>query len=118
VQRRLAVHKGYLFPAKTDTGHVSQPAIQSQVHFRQPYSNSRPDVQRIRLTVTHWSPHDLRRTARTMIAGMGCPNEIGEALLGHVQPGVGGIYNKYQYDAERRDWLQRWDQRLNALLPS
>ncbi|MCF8156691.1 MAG: integrase family protein [Rhodoferax sp.] len=118
VQRRLAVHKGYLFPAKTETGHVSQPAIQSQVHFRQPYSNSRLDVQRIRLTVTHWSPHDLRRTARTMIAALGCPNEIGEALLGHVQPGVGGIYNKYQYDAERRDWLQRWDQRLNALLPS
>ena len=118
VQRRLAVHKGYLFPAKTDTGHVSQPAIQSQVHFRQPYSNSRPDVQRIRLTVTHWSPHDLRRTARTMIAGMGCPNEIGEALLGHVQPGIGGIYNLHQYDAERREWLQQWDQRLNALLPS
>lgn len=118
VQRRLAEHKGYLFPAKTETGHVSQPAIQSPVHFRQPYSNSRPDVTRTRLTVTHWSPHDLRRTARTMIAGLGCPHEIGEALLGHVQPGVGGIYNLHQYDAERREWLQRWSDRLNALLVS
>lgn len=119
VQRRLLANPGgYLFPAKTETGYASQAGIQSQVHFRQPYSNSRPDVQRTRLTVTHWSPHDLRRTARTMIAAMGCPNEIGEALLGHVQPGVQGTYNRYSYDAERREWLQRWDQRLNALLPS
>jgi integrase len=116
VQRRLAEHKGYLFPAKTETGYASQAGIQSQVHFRQPYSNSRPDVQRTRLTVTHWSPHDLRRTARTMIAGMGCPNEIGEALLGHVQPGVQGVYNLHGYDAERREWLQRWSDKLDILL--
>lgn len=118
VRRRMAEHSGYLFPAKTDTGHTSQAGIQSQVHFRQPYSNARPDVQRTRLTVTHWSPHDLRRTARTLIAGMGCPNEIGEALLGHVQPGVQGIYNRHGYDAERREWLQRWADRLEALLAS
>lgn len=73
-------------------------------------------VQRTRLTVTHWSPHDLRRTSRTMIASMGCPHEIGEALLGHVLPGVGGIYNLHQYDAERRLWLQRLSDRLDALL--
>jgi len=117
VQRRLAVHKtGYLFPAETETGYASQAGIQSQVHFRQPYSNSRPKVQRTRLTVTHWSPHDLRRTARTMIAGLGCPHEIGEALLGHVLPGVGGVYNLHQYDAERREWLRRWSERLDVLL--
>jgi len=116
VQRRLALHTGYLFPAKTESGHTEQAGIQSQVHFRQPYSNSRPDVQRTRLTVTHWSPHDLRRTARTMIAGLGCPHEIGEALLGHVLPGVGGIYNLHQYDAERRHWLQLWSDRLDMLL--
>jgi integrase len=115
VQRRLALHSGHLFPAKTVTGHTEQAAIQSQVHFRQPYSNSRPNVQRTRLTVTHWSPHDLRRTARTMIAGIGCPHEIGEALLGHVLPGVGGVYNKYQYDKERRHWLTLWADRLEAL---
>lgn len=116
VQRRMAVHKGYLFPGETKTGHITQAGVQSQVHFRQPYAKQRPDVNRTRLTVTHWSPHDLRRTARTMIAAMGCPHEIGEALLGHVQPGVGGIYNLHQYDAERREWLQRWSDRLDQLL--
>jgi len=117
VQRRLATFKtGYLFPGDTKTGHISQASVQSQVHFRQPYAKTRPDVTRTRLTVTHWSPHDLRRTSRTLIAGLGCPHEIGEALLGHVLPGVGGIYNLHQYDAERRQWLQRWSDRLDVLL--
>ena len=116
VERRMQTRKGYLFNGKTKTGHITQVGVQSQVHFRQPYSKSRPDVTRTRLTVTHWSPHDLRRTARTMIAALGCPHEIGEALLGHVQPGVGGIYNLHQYDTERRQWLQTWSDKLDALL--
>ena len=118
VERRLAAlgESGYLFAGETETGHISQAHISAQIHFRQPYAKYRPDVERTRLTVTHWSPHDLRRTARTMIAGLGCPHGIGEALLGHVLPGVGGVYNLYQYDAERREWLQRWSDRLDGVL--
>jgi integrase len=117
VERRLAAAgDGYLFAGETETGHISQAHISSQLHFRQPYAKYRKDVERTRLTVTHWSPHDLRRTSRTMIAGLGCPHEIGEALLGHVLPGVGGIYNLHQYDAERRHWLQRLSDRLDVLL--
>lgn len=116
VVRRMQGLKGYLFAAESKTGFTSQASVQSQVHFRQPYSNSRPEVSRKRLTVTHWSPHDLRRTARTRLAGMGCPMEIGEAILGHVLPGVKGIYNLHAYDAERRLWLQKWSDRLESIL--
>ena len=35
------------------------------------------------LDIEHWSPHDLRRTVRTGLARLGCPNEVGEAILGH-----------------------------------
>ena len=62
---------------------------------------------RDRLTVTHWSPHDLRRTGRTLLAAMGCPHEVGETILGHVLTGVAGVYNLHRYDAERRLWLTR-----------
>lgn len=117
VERRLATAGGgYLFAGKTETGHISQAHISSQIHFRQPYAKYREDVERTRLTVTHWSPHDLRRTSRTMVAALGCPHEIGEALLGHVLPGVGGVYNLHQYDAERRHWLQQLSTRLDGLL--
>ena len=117
VQHRLKTNPGkYLFAANTKTGYTDQAGVQSQVHFRQPYAKQRPDVQRTRLSVTHWSPHDLRRTVRTMLASMGCPNEVAESILGHVQPGVQGIYNLHSYDAERRLWLQRWSERLEGLL--
>jgi len=109
----------WLFPSKSRKGVIrgqTQAYMQSKVHYMQPYSNSRPDHVRKRLKVTHWSPHDLRRTGRTMLAAMGCPHEIGEAILGHVLPGVAGDYNLYRYDAERRLWLRRLSDQLTGLV--
>ena len=89
--------------------------MQSKVHYMQPYSKARPDHVRDRMSVTHWSPHDLRRTGRTLLAKLGCPNEVGESILGHVQPGVVGVYNLHAYDAERRHWLAVLDKHLESL---
>lgn len=108
----------WLFLSRSRAGELkgqTQAYMQSKVHYMQPYSKSRPDHVRRRLQVTHWSPHDLRRTGRTMLASMGCPHEVGEAILGHVVPGVAGDYQLYQYDAERRIWLERWSSRLAEL---
>ena len=108
----------WLFPSKSREGEIqgqTQAYMQSKVHYMQPYSKAREDHVRKRLSVTHWSPHDLRRTGRTMLASMGCPREIGEAILGHVLAGVEGDYNLYQYDAERRLWLKRLSDRLEQL---
>lgn len=123
MERLLRAHgsqgEGWLFPSRRRDGsawHVEQPYMQSKVHYRQPYSRARPDHVRERLTVTHWSPHNLRHTGRTLLAALGCPNEVGEALLGHVQPGVVGVYNRYRYDAERRQWLTRLAVHLEACL--
>jgi integrase len=96
-------------------GHQQQTYMQSKVHYLQPYSNSRPDHVCDRLTVTHWSPHDLRRTGRTMLAQLGCPTDVAESILGHVQPGVQGVYNLHKYDAERRHWLTLWSDKLCIL---
>ncbi len=46
---------------------------------------------------------------------MGCPGEVAEAILGHMQPGVAGTYNRHTYDAERLQWLRALAQRLEAL---
>ena len=118
VTRLCATGDGWLFPSVSRlgvTGHQQQAYMNSKVHYLQPYSKVKPEHVRNRLTVTHWSPHDLRRTGRTLLAAMGCPDEIGEAILGHVKPGVVGLYNMYQYDAERRHWLTLLSDRLAAL---
>ena len=75
-----------------------------------------PDWERERLTLTPRSPHDLRRTSRTLLAKMGCPEEVGEAILGHVTQGVAGVYNRYRSDAEKLQWLQRLAERLEAIV--
>jgi integrase len=121
VQRLIAVNDGWLFPSVSRLGvigHQQQTYMQTKVHYFQPYSKVKPEHMRDRLTVTHWSPHDLRRTGRTMLAAMGCPNEIGEAILGHVQPGVVGVYNTYGYDKERRIWLTTLAEKLESLVQS
>lgn len=68
------------------------------------------------LDIPHWTPHDLRRTVRTGLSRLQCPNEVAEAVLGHTRGGVEGIYNLYKYDAECRKWLQVWADYLDKLL--
>lgn len=116
VRRRLAVHpEGYLFPSYGKSGHWEQKSVQTRVYYHQPYSQTAPERARARLTVTHWAPHDLRRTSRTFLASLGCPREVGEVILGHMLPGVEGVYNRHSYDKERRIWLQRLSDYLEDL---
>ncbi|MBT2299201.1 integrase family protein [Variovorax paradoxus] len=116
VLRRLEAHpKGYLFPSTGRYGFVEQKTIGVAVHYRMPYCKTYPELERTRLTVTKWAPHDLRRTGRTMLAAMGCPTEVGEAILGHLQPGIIGVYNLHTYDRERREWLKKLAAKLEQL---
>lgn len=118
VERRLAATSGrWLFPSpgRKSTGHVAQKAAGVAVWSHMPYAGTRPEWVRPRLPVTHWAPHDLRRTGRTMLAALGCPLEVAEAILGHLPPGVQGVYNRHGYDAERRHWLSVLSTRLEAI---
>ncbi|MFM0088960.1 integrase family protein [Paraburkholderia sediminicola] len=115
IRRRMGVYgKGALFPSEAG-GSVAQKVIQTAVWFHMPHSKTRPNWERPRLPVTHWSPHDLRRTVRTALAALGCPSEVAEAALGHVQPGIQGVYNRHAYDAEKREWLTKLSARLEEL---
>jgi integrase len=54
-----------------------------------------------------WRLHDLRRTARTLLARLKVPHEVAEAVLAHKLPGVAGVYNRHPYIVERREALQK-----------
>lgn len=116
VQRRLQANPGqWVFPSIGRSGHVEQKAIGVAVYYHMPYSNTRPDIERPRLTVTHWAPHDLRRSVRTLLSAMRCPDDVAEAMLGHLPPGIQGIYNRNTFDAERLRWMRRLDRKLEDL---
>ncbi len=57
-----------------------------------------------------WVVHDLRRTARTLMAEAGVSEEVAERVVGHVLPGVKGIYNRYQYVPEKLAALMKLDE--------
>jgi integrase len=116
VRRRMQTYgKGYLFPTMK-RGHITQKSVQAIVWSHQPYGMEKTGVKRQEIPVTHWSPHDLRRTARTLLASLKCPRDVAESIIGHLLPGVEGIYNQYKYDHEKREWLTRLDAHLEGLL--
>ncbi|MBZ7664419.1 tyrosine-type recombinase/integrase [Klebsiella grimontii] len=67
------------------------------------------------LDIPSWTPHDLRRTVRTGLSRLQCPNEVAEAILGHTKGGMEGIYNLYKYDSECKRWLQVWANYLETV---
>jgi integrase len=50
---------------------------------------------------------DVRRTARTLMTRAGVPSEIAERCIAHEIVGVEGIYNRYEYVAEKFDALKK-----------
>jgi integrase len=56
--------------------------------------------------VEDWVLHDLRRTARSLMARVGVPRDHAERVLGHAMPGVEGIYDQHPYQAEMGEALK------------
>jgi integrase len=54
-----------------------------------------------------WTLHDLRRTARSLMARAGVPSEVAEQVLGHKIPGVRGVYDRHNYADEKREALEK-----------
>lgn len=63
-----------------------------------------------------FTPHDLRRTVRTRLAALGISDVVAERVLGHKLQGILAVYNRYDYDQEKRQALGLWEQRLLEIL--
>ena len=66
----------------------------------------------------HFRAHDLRRTASTGMAEAGVPRDHIAKVLNHIEggPAATRIYDRYAYDKEKRDALERWARRLQAIV--
>jgi integrase len=69
-----------------------------------------------RKPMPHWTLHDLRRTARSLMSRAGVAADIAERVLGHKIAGVRGVYDRYEYLAEKRDALERLVAQLERIL--
>ena len=60
--------------------------------------------------------HDLRRTASTLLHENGWPSDVVEKALNHTIGGVRGVYNRAEYEPQRREMLQFWADYIEQLL--
>ncbi len=118
VRCRLASvgESGWLFEAVSGEQYL-QKDFSTYIYDLQPYSakSAKRQGDGLVLPITGWSPHNLRRSSRTILASLGCPDEIGEAIIGHMPKGIVGTYNAYSYDAERQHWLRKLSDYLERL---
>lgn len=71
--------------------------------------------------IPNWTLHDLRRTAKTLMARAGVRPDISERVLGHVIAGVEGTYDRHSYADEKREALEKLAimiERILSPLPS
>lgn len=64
----------------------------------------------------HWTLHDLRRTAKTLMQRGGTRPDISERVLGHVIPGVEGVYDRHEYDDEKAAALEALEATIGLIL--
>lgn len=78
-----------------------------------------------RAILRHWeelgieesfTPHDLRRTFRSRLAELGISDIVAERTLGHKLQGVLGIYNRHDYDKEKRQAIESWETKLRQIV--
>ena len=71
---------------------------------------------RIKRSGVRWTPHDLRRTFATRVAGLGVAIHVVEKMLNHSMGGVMAIYNRHEYETERIISSQAWANELKKIV--
>jgi integrase len=80
-------------------------------------SNPQKALERIqRATKIDFVGHDFRRTAASLMTGMGIPRLTVKKILNHVERDITAVYDRHSYDAEKREALEAWAKRLMKIV--
>jgi integrase len=117
----------WCFPASQQEGHVCVKTVSKQIGDRQmqfksrkPLAHRRNDNSLVLSKGTNgeWTPHDLRRTAATMMQAMGVNPDVIDRCQNHVLPGskIRRHYLHHDYaDEKRAAWCLLGD-RIDTIL--
>lgn len=96
--------------------------FESHIKKGEPVGSAQKTAQRIRKKsgVKDFNIHSMRTTAATRLAGLGTPPQVLSKILNHKRPGEGNIitaiYNRYDYEKEKRNALSRWSYELDRII--
>jgi integrase len=115
----------WAFPAKNMEGHVCVKTVSKQVGDRQTQFKQRSRELKNRvnnntlvLGTEEWTPHDLRRTASTMMQELKIPLDVIDRCQNHILAGskVRRHYMQYEYADEKREAWEKLGNRIEAIL--
>lgn len=66
--------------------------------------------------IPHFTPHDLRRTAASMMTSIGIPRLHVEKVLNHTTSDIAEVYDRHDYFEEKKIALTRWAEYLKTVL--
>ncbi|MDD2894239.1 MAG: tyrosine-type recombinase/integrase [Halothiobacillaceae bacterium] len=105
---------------KKDGYHVCEKSITRQVKDRQtdaPFSGRSKAVSALILSGGNWTPHDLRRTAATMMRGLGTSSDVIEKCLNHTEQNkLIKTYQQADLSGEMRTAWIRLGEKLSEVL--
>lgn len=130
VCRLIALGKGsaYLLPARgsepvegedNDDRHIGAAVIGKQLRDRQrvaPVRGRAKASDALRLARGEWTAHDLRRTAATMMRGLGASSDAVEKCLNHAPQGLVAVYQRDELLGERRAAFEALGAELERLM--
>ena len=93
----------FVFPSpKSDDAHIGNP---------------QKALQRLqKATGIDFVGHDFRRTAASMMTGMGISRLTVSKILNHAEAGITSVYDRHSYDTEKREALEAWAKRLEKIV--
>lgn len=99
--------EGFIFPSFDEDKHIHRQALSQTVctKTKPPYYG-----------LPRWTPHDLRRTARTVMSRLNIPDNHIEAVLNHSRDGMKKVYDCHDYREEKKAALLLWEAELLRLL--
>ena len=95
----------WLFPSPRDGQHIAETSVDHAV---------RTNVDHFE--IAHFVPHDLRRTAASMMTASGIQRLTVSKILNHVESDVTSVYDRHSYDKEKQKGLRSWGRQLEAIL--
>ncbi|NPT54910.1 tyrosine-type recombinase/integrase [Paraburkholderia elongata] len=120
----LSSNKVWLMPSSKGDNHIDVKSITKQISDRQlrfydRAAHSKRTTQHANALVLgdeKWTPHDLRRTAATLMQAVGVQPAVIEACLNHrEQNRMARVYQRHDYGPEKREAWARLGERLSAL---
>ena len=98
----------FVFPSQRVGSHIAPRSVSKAM-----------ERTREKLGIKDITMHDLRRTAGTYMSRLGVPKDVRERILNHGGSRKGsvtdGVYNHYEYDAEKRASLELWADAIDGI---